>query len=255
MLIVLNFPRGFSGKEEFARDLIKDVKGTFSIVFPKTLLEYVTLIKRYRPRKTTHLILLNSHYDFLRTETEGAWRSAEYLLQTRGGEVWGEPPVRDSMTYAGSFDDTKSVLTRAVYNGHRSLLFDSIARNYIGRTQSDPHTAIVGFRPTAPHKVPKLSEFLLSGLPSEWWKGVAFLDSSFPGQLERMLYLLEDTNIVALGDAAHQKLVDLNIEHGSVVEVSKAHRLGIKDPRSSLSYGISIRNAASTQTDNRGGDI
>lgn len=249
MLIALNFPDDFNDKEKFARDLIKDSKGTYSIVLPKTLPDYVSLVKKYRPKKTTHLILLNSHYDFLRTEPEGAWRTAELLLQSRGGEVWGEPPTRDSMTYAGSLDNAKALLVQASYNGHRAIIFDALSRNYIGRTQSDPHTAIVGFKPTPPDRVTKISEFLLSGLPVEWWKGVAFLDNNSTGPLEKTLHWLEDTNFVSIGDVGHQKLTDLNIEHGSMPEVSKS--LKSKDSKASIKYGVALRSTASTMTDNR----
>lgn len=249
MLIVLNFPENFSEKEDFARELIKDTKGTFSIVLPKTFQDYVSLIKKYRPKKTSHLIILKSHYDYLRTEPEGAWRTAEFLLQTRGGEVWGEPPTRDSMTYAGTFDNAKNVLVQASYNGHRAIIFDALSRNYIGRTQSDPHTAIVGFKPTPPDRVTRVSEFLISGLPDEWWKGVAFLDNNSVGPLEKTLHWLENTNIVSIGDVGHQKLTDLNVEHGAMPEVSKLYKS--KNQNAASQYGIMLRNTAGTQTDNR----
>lgn len=257
MLIALNFPDAYTGHVKFAEELIKDVKGKFTILMPKTLEEYNEAVKKYRPKKTVHLILLVSHHKWLKGASDGVWRAAEYTLATRGGAVWGDDPGRASLTYAGSFLDQDRILVEAGYRGQRAMLFDSLSRKYLGRTDSDPHTAIVGFVPSYP-RLAQVADLFLSGfplesskdtVPSEWWEGVAFLDKAADGPLEKTLHWLEDSRILAIGDAASARLTALNVEHGTLPEVSKL--LKVKKIETAKSVGRMVRETARTYDDNR----
>lgn len=256
MLIVLNFPDGFLDHEKYAKELIKDSKGKFTITMPHSLEEWVSIVRNYRPKKTVHTILLASHYKMLKNASDGDWRATEMLLLARGGAVWGEPPARRAPSYAGTEENTEKILTEATYRAQRAMIFDTLSRKYLGRTDSDPHTAIVGLRLWVPLNS-KISDYFLSGLPTDtgnempdqWWEGVSFLMLDTLSNLEKSLMWLSDTNIVTIGDRAHNTLTELNVAHGSMPEISKVFK--VRDDARAKSVGRMVRETARTGDDNR----
>lgn len=250
MLIALDFPRGNFDQQEIAKNLIKDVKGKFTIYMPKTLDDFVAQVKKYRPKKTVHLILLASHFQFLSEASEAKFRSAEYFFQAKGGAVWGENPNRESISYVQgyTYTDAKRLITEAEYNAQRALVYQSISNKYTGRTVIDPHTTVVGFMPTFP-TTSNYTEYLLGGLPSDWWMGVSFLDKRYLNSVESLLLWMEDTNVVTIGDDSHEKLQSLNIEHGAFPGLKEIYNN--KNTSASKKVGVMLRETARTGEDNR----
>ena len=118
-----------------------------------------------------------------------------------------------------------------------------------------PHTHLVGEKRGG--KPPYVTEsafmpvngnsgdFLLSSLPKDWWRGVALVNGVEEG--DRLKQLLEDIyepSVVALGRAASDVLLDLDIDHGGVPHPQYVKRFHSKKK---TEYGILVREHARTK--------
>ena len=143
------------------------------------------------------------------------------------------------------------IVNRAEYQAQSSANTRKYA-SYVGDPM--PHTILVGEkRGGEPPYVTESAfmpingnsgEYLLSSLPADWWRGVALVNGVEEG--DKLTQLVEDTagpQVVALGRAASDVLMDLDIEHGGVPHpqyVRRFHNSKQSD------YGILIREHART---------
>lgn len=250
MLIALDFPQGFRDHEMIAKELVKDVKGKTTIYMPKSIDDFVEKVKKYEPRKTQHLILLRSHFSFMSAASDAQWRATDLFFQSRGGAVWGEDPERENLTHVSRYDfnNTSRVIDEATYNAQQANAIRAHVKTYLGRTSVSPTTTFVGFNPTYP-KQSRYSEFFMDSLPSDWWRGVSFVEKRVTPATESLLFALDETNIVSVGDEAHDRLLELNIEHGSVPGLRQI--FNAKDSTVGVKYGRLLRETARTGDDNR----
>lgn len=251
MLIALDFPAGSRNQQEVAEDIMKDVTGKINIFMPRSLDEFIAKVKAYQPKINQHLVLLSSHYKFLNGASEATWRTAEYIFQSKGGAVWGTDPGRETLTFVKDYDYNTApdrIASEGAYNTQRAYHVRAHSKTYIGRTSVDPHTLIVGFRPSFPASS-KLSDFFIGSLPSDWWQGVAFSNTHVLSVVEKYVIALPSASIVTASDAAHEGLTKLNIEHGAVPAPSLVYKSS--DPTASRRYGSLIRDTSRTGADNR----
>lgn len=250
MLIAIDFPEGFRDHESMAKELVKDVKGKTIIYMPKTIEDFVAQVKKYEPKKTQHLVLLRSHLSLLKNASEAEWRSTDLFFQARGGAVWGEDPERENLTYVDkySFTDTNRVVVEATYNAQQASGYRALSKKYLGRTYLSPNVVIFGFNPTVPSQS-RYSEFFMSGLPADWWRGVGFLDKKFTPSIDSLMLSISESKIVSVGEESHQSLLDNNVEHGAVPGLKEVFNL--KGPMVAKKYGMLIRDTTRTGDDNR----
>lgn len=261
MLIALNTSKeyeiGQQSQLDYVQELISRVPGKYNIVLPESIEHYTDILKKFRPKKKNHLVLLSNHQVLLKKATEGTWRAHEYLLQSRGGSTWGDDPGRASLTYAGTLENMDEIAKSAEYDYGRAILFSSMTKKYLGRTKSDPRLIVFGFTPTLP-KTSQYAELLLSGLPSEtgdqmpdeWWEGVGFISTVSDDQAVKVTDWFRDwTNFVTIGDKAHEQFKRLGISHGAIGTTNQLFKK--KTLETAKSVGRMIRESARVEEDNR----
>lgn len=147
----------------------------------------------------------------------------------------------------------KQIVDRAEYTereiGDRIVRFPS----YVGRAV--PHTLLVGEKRggTPPYVTDSAfmaingnsGDFLLSSLPDDdWWKGVALVNGVEEGdKLVQLVDELAGPQVVALGRAASDVLLDLDIDHGGVPHPQFVRRFHNKRK---AEYGRMIKQHAQT---------
>lgn len=164
--------------------------------------------------------------------------------------------AKASITHAGDVEpegDTsqlvKRIVKKAEYTqGQAAILLDY--PSYVGPTL--PHTLLVGekrggeppyvtesaFMPVGGNS----GEFLLSSLDPTWWRGVGLVNAVETGEnLTRLIEDLAGPQVLALGRAASDVLLDLDIDHGGVPHPQYVRRFHNKRK---LEYGALVRNNA-----------
>lgn len=221
------------------------------LVYPETTEQYFELVKSHKNSKrgNSHLILARSHHELLRNEPNRLVRQAEHFFQKKGGSVWGEDLLPDSVSYAGDIEDLDYLELVVKMDETRELHMRSITpTQYFGRTQTDPHTLIVGVSPKSALVQNKYVGFIYEGLPEDWWNGVAFLPKPTAASLSKYQKFLEwmDINTIALGEDSHLSLEKADIVHGTAFTPQDA----LKRKMTAKSYAILLRETARTQENN-----
>lgn len=221
------------------------------LYYPHSLQDYFDLVKAHKNNKrgTSHLILARSHYELLELEPERLRRQAEHFFQKKGGSVWGTTSLFSSElfdSFGGDIDNLDYLELQAKNDEARELYMRSIApTQYYGRTQTDPHTFVVGIAPKAPLTQNKYVGFLYEGMPEDWWNGVAFLPKPTATSLPKFKDFLEwmDVNTITVGEDSHLALDSVGVFHGATFTPQDA----LKKKMTAKNYAILLRETARTQ--------
>lgn len=221
------------------------------LVYPESLEQYFELVKNHKNNKrgTSHLILARSHYEFLELEPERLKRQAEHFFQKKGGSVWGTTPLFNSElfdSFGGDLENLEYLELQAKNDEARELYMRGVApTQYYGRTQTDPHTIVVGIAPKAPLTQNRYVGFLYEGMPEDWWNGVAFLPKPTATSLPKFKDFLEwmDINTITVGKDSHLALDSVGIFHGATFTPQDA----IKKKMTAKNYSILLRETVRTQ--------
>lgn len=253
MLVTINLAtKDPSVLEAKGLEIANTFVGKTNVYLPRSVEDFVDKVRKHKnnAKGTNHLVLLGSHFNLESSMTEGTWRTAELFFQRYGGSVWGEEPTRESLTYQGTLEDLDRVALQASYDEGRLSVYKKLPSAYFGRTSSDPHTLVVGFKPPYP-KTTRYSEFVMEGLPAEQWQGTAFIPASQASKkgLGGLIEWLDQTNVVSIGDDAHAILEELGVEHGSLPRINDVYRR--EDPKAPKKFGMALREATRTFGDMR----
>lgn len=221
------------------------------LVYPETLEQYFELVKSHKNSKrgNSHLIFARSHHELLRYEPLRVQRQAEHFFQKRGGSVWGENLGLDLPSYSGDLDNLDYLELQVKSDEARELHMRSVMpTQYYGRTQTDPHTFLIGIAPKSALVQNKFVGFIYEGMPEDWWNGVAFLPNPTASSMKRYQEAIEwfDINTVALGEYAGDFLTDLQIQHGTTILPREA----LAKKMTPKNYAILVRETARTQENN-----
>lgn len=221
------------------------------LVYPETTEQYFELVKIHKNNKrgTSHLILARSHHELLREEPKRLVRQAEHFFQKKGGSVWGEDIFPEAVSYAGDLEDLDYLALATKMDESRELYMRSITpTQYYGRTQTDPHTLIVGISPKSALVQNKYVGFIYEGLPEDWWNGVAFLPTPAASSIKKYQDAIEwlDINTIALGETADTFLTSIDMPHGAAVLPKDA----LAKKMTAKNYSILLRETARTQENN-----
>lgn len=149
-------------------------------------------------------------------------------------------------------DLVKRIVDRGVYSEHSAGTLTHRYPSYVGSLL--PHTLLVGEKRGGEPPYVTTSAFmpvngnsgdlLLSSLPADWWRGVALVNGVDEGDnLTALVDELAGPRVVALGRAASDVLLDLDIDHGGVPHPAYVRRFHNKKK---IEYGILVREHART---------
>lgn len=201
----------------------------------------------YSPHSGTHVL---SHGTDLTFEDVALERWYHMYLASRGARFWSTSPEDPrTPTHAGEIINTevglRKIITDAVFAEHRASFFQSFGVNYIGRTYSDPRTAVlVDYKKDKTHNSSNdpLIKALLTSLPEDqWvssephdWSTFGIISTSNVDRLEDFMDMLSETNILAYSTGSIAKLNFIGRDFGQ-----------IGTPRPDKKYGLEIREKAS----------
>src|SRR5690606_32363414 len=148
MLIGLNFAKDDSRefKEEFGIKVAEHVGSRTRVFESRNLQEYLDILRDYSPAKRDNLVLINTHLDFKDELSTGKWRATDIAFNQKGGVIYGEEPPAQSSVYKTRFveEDPDFMVHAAHYYGERAKSMKKELKDYIGRSDSDPHTLVLG---------------------------------------------------------------------------------------------------------------
>lgn len=252
MLIALE-ARGISKEKALAKgaDIAVELGVREGLVYPDTKEQYFDLVKAHKNNKrgTSHTILARSHYELLDLEPERLKRQAEHFFQRKGGSVWGTTPLFSSESFdsfGGDLDNLDYLELQVKNDEARELYMRGVApTQYYGRTQTDPHTFIVGIAPKAPLTQNRYVGFIYEGMPEDWWNGVGFLPKPTVSSLPKFQKFLEwmDINTITVGEDSHLALESIGFGHGAAPTPQDV----LKKKMTAKNYAILLRETARTQ--------
>lgn len=190
-LIGLNDP-DIERRREVAQGL-KDIIGNRAKIYDtEDFDETVDILKRYSLYRRETRILIHPLQEIAANTSEGMWRAGEWFYARRGGILFGEDVRRENIAYRGPIpDDLQKMIDSAAWHWQRARYVKSAAPRVFGRAHQDPHTLILGYRPSWP-RLAKSAEAMVAGLPADWWRGVAFfVPSSNAGADEELEQVFE----------------------------------------------------------------
>ena len=219
--------------------------------YPETATHYFELVKKHKNSKrgNSHLVLARSHHELLQLEPIRLQRQAEHFFQRKGGSVWGEDLGLGFPSYSGDLENLEYLELQVKNDEARELHMRSVVpTQYYGRTQTDPHTLLVGIAPKSALVQNKFVGFLYEGMPEEWWNGVAFLPVPTASAMKKYQDAIDwlEINTVALGALAGDVLTDLQIPHGTTMLPREA----LTQKMTAKNYSILVRETARTQENN-----
>lgn len=222
-----------------------------NLIYPEDAQMYFELVKGHKNNKRgkSHLILARSHHELLRNEPQRLVRQAEHFFQRKGGSVWGQDLGLDLPSYSGALEDLDYLELQVKNDEARELYMRSIVpTQYYGRTQTDPHTLVIGISPKSPLIQNKYVGLIYEGMPEDWWNGVAFLPKPTPAGTKKFKDFVEwmDVNVVSVGESAHNTLDELGIAHGAAPDPQTA----LKMKMTAKNYAILLRETTRTQENN-----
>lgn len=201
----------------------------------------------YRPRAGFHIL---SHGALPVFDEASLERWYHLHLASLGARFWAEEGnTSGAPTHAGSIKQTEAginkIVVDAIYSERRAALFQSYGINYVGRTYSDPRTAIlVDYKGDKTHNPTNdlIMQALFTALPEdEWaseephdWGTFAIISTANVARLVDFMDMLSETNILAYSAGSMAKLNFIGRDYG---------RIGV--PRSEKKYGLDIRETAS----------
>lgn len=195
MLVGLNFTDDFSIQEKvrISTNIADKLSKTAVVLEPKTRQEFQNILKTYKPRGRKHIVLTSTHYQFEESSSAGEWRIADHFFSGKGGIVFGAEPPHSVNTYAARIPtDLNYVLGYARHLDNRAKYVSDTLPGYFGRKDSDPHTIIVGVRPSYQRMTKNLIN-LIGTLSESWWAGVGFFTPTPGNQAEQQLTVLTET--------------------------------------------------------------
>lgn len=259
MLIGIRFPATLTKDEKVdkLKQLVSNIMGKVRIYEPSSMENYIAAVKGYDPRvEGQHLVLLSTHFNYADTLRPHDWRMHDYYFDFKGGTQWGVPVDRASLTYQEDTDDCSKIVSIATWAQSRAAIVRRVSGKYLGSTTFEPHTLLIGYGIEYPASSYPF-KCLLGSLPNssssqtgnkEWWTGVGLL--RLKDYTEKVREHFEFSHIVTLGDASHEELTKLGLEHGSAPKVPYAAYHG-KIRRYSPGYGTVIREVGRTNEDMR----
>lgn len=201
----------------------------------------------YSPGSGTHMLSWGLGLSFDDTAME---RWYHLYLASRGARFWterGDEPRKP--TLAGMIVKSPAGINKiyadAVFTENRAAYFQSFGVNYVGRTFSDPRTAVLvdykGDKSHNPDSDP-LIKALLTSLPEDGassiephdWGTFAIISTSNADRLEAFADALSETNILAYSTGSIAKLNFIGRDFGH-----------IGTPKPDRIYGLDIRETAS----------
>lgn len=250
MLIGLNDPDIEKRRDLAAR--FKDHIGNRAKVYDtEDFDETVEILKRYSLFRRETRILIHPIQELAQDHSEGMWRAGELFYSRRGGLLFGPEPKRNSIAYRGEVPTTLQDLEDfGYYHWQRALFSKRGAPIAYGRAYSDPHTIIIGYRPSWP-KLHKLAEHLLAGLPNaifpetreEWWMGVTFFvprsRATAAEELEGLFDFYPYAARIAVTATADTYLTDMGLIVGKDYQKMDLRLPTLKD--NTTTYGRRVR--------------
>jgi hypothetical protein len=201
----------------------------------------------YSTHSGTHVL---SHGAGLTFEDIALERWYHMYLASRGARFWATTSTNPrTPTHAGEVIQTEAgvrrIVTDAIFAENRADFFQSFGVNYIGRTYSDPRTAVlVDYKKDKTHNSSNdpLIKALLTSLPEDsWlsqephdWGTFGIISTSNVDRLEAFMDMLSETNILAYSTGSAAKLNFIGRDFGK-----------IGTPRPDKKYGLDIRETAS----------
>jgi|SRR5690606_22789408 len=194
MLVGLEFDKGTDSefKEEYGVAVAKALGTKSRVLEPASIDEYVEAVRAYNPSKKESLVLLATHFGD-KSLSVGKWRATDIAFNQKGGVLFGDLPEKVSTARRSKLpeiDEVDFIATSAHFYGEKAKHLKTTIKDYIGRSDSDPHTLVLGFSPSWP-RLSVTAEALIAGLPDggedgPWWWGVGFFTrrnkSSIPTQ-------------------------------------------------------------------------
>lgn len=247
---------GFSDPDlDKRRELAHDFKnhiGNRATVYDTTdFVETVEILKKYSLYRRETRILVHPLQEIIKDHTEGMWRAAEYFYSRRGGLLFGPEPTRNSMAYRGETPKTlQDIEDFGYYHWQRALYSKKGAPIVYGRAYSDPHTLVIGYRPSWP-KLSRYAEHTLAGLPNsifpgtreEWWMGVSFFvprsRATASEELDGVFDFYPYAARVTVTDTANEYLIKMGLKEGEDYQ-----KMDLKLPRlpdDNIRYGSRLR--------------
>lgn len=222
MLIGLNFNKATDSdtKEEISVSIGKKIKGDVHVFEPRNLEEYVSALKGYKPTSKKNLVLVDTHLNLIDRSSTALMRRTEMEFARRGGVLFGEDPGFTTITYQNTIptEQLDHVLTTAEYAQTRAVSIFKEFSPYYGRTDSDPHTLILGYMVTWP-KLSAASTALLSVFRDDWWPGVGFYQTkkqtdaangeSYANLVEKFRY----ASVISVTEKTSEILEAAGVEH------------------------------------------
>lgn len=177
MLIGLNFDKTTESdtKEQIAVSIGKQIKGDVRVLESRSIEEYYDVLRTYRPTSKKSLVLVNTHLNLIDRSLTANMRRTDVEFSRRGGVIFGIDPEISTITYQNKIltDRLDHIVASAEYAQTRASSVSKTASRYVGRTDSDPHTLILGYTPSWP-KLDAASAALYSVLRDDWWPGLGF---------------------------------------------------------------------------------
>ena len=212
MLIGLNDPD--MDKRYATAKAIKEEIGPRATIFDTTdFNETVEILKKYSLYKRETRILIHPLQEVAIGSSKGLWRAGEYLYARRGGIYFGEPAKEETISHKGPIPDKLSnIIDMGSFYWQRALYLKRESPRLFGRATTDPHTLVIGYRPSWP-RLSHYADHTIAGFPSEWWKGVGFFVPSraikATEELTQIFYTYPDAARVAVTANAQKYLDDM----------------------------------------------